>query len=157
MVDSAARSKIGALLLETGVVTKEQHDQAVAAQKEQGGELIDILFSLGHIDPQVVADFLQNRPSTVPIDFRQLELQPELVALLPAKLARKYEVVPIDSFAGALTLGSAAALPAEAVRELEDAVGSRVRTLRCHPEERAHRHRALLPTRGCGGTFGGGH
>ncbi len=50
--------KIGRILVDNKVITKEQLDEALKVQKKQGGLLGIILVEMGHLNPRLLADFI---------------------------------------------------------------------------------------------------
>ena len=62
-----------------------------------------------------------------PADLSNLEIRPDLIAAIPAELATKHRVLPIDKDGEVLTVGMVSHLDEDAVRELEAASGSSVK------------------------------
>ena len=135
LLRDAARRRIGQLLRAAGRISQEELDQAVALQKKQGGEIIDVLFSMGCLQPNELLDFLLTLPGLGPADFSHLDIGPELIGLIDGQTAHQYQIVPIDRYGNTVVLGCVS-LPGDTERErLEEMLGARVQLLRCTPED----------------------
>ncbi|HPA04436.1 MAG TPA: HDOD domain-containing protein [Candidatus Hydrogenedentes bacterium] len=135
LLRDAARRRIGQLLRAAGRISQDELDQALAIQKKQGGEIIDVLFSMGCLQPNELLDFLLTLPGLGPADFCHLDIGPELIGLISGETARAYQVIPIDRYGRTVVLGCAT-VPDDAEREkLEETVGAHVQLLRCAPED----------------------
>jgi HD-like signal output (HDOD) protein len=130
-----ARRRIGQLLLDGGIVSSQQFDEALGVQSEHGGEVLDILFARGGLDPTTFLDFLLTCPSIMPNELSLFEIPADVVGLLPAPLAHKHSVVPLQQADDALTLGVMSVLSLEVQQELETALGVPVVSLKCRPED----------------------
>ncbi len=129
------KNRVGHMLLEAGKISKEEHAEAMMVQKEKGGDLIDILFSLDYLEPKVLLDFLVNYQGEVSTDLIHLEIRRGLISLLPAALAQKHKVVPIDKIGKVILLGAVAPLDETSRPELEEACGFSIKTLICQPQD----------------------
>ncbi|MFO7976333.1 MAG: HDOD domain-containing protein, partial [Candidatus Hydrogenedentota bacterium] len=135
LLRDAAKRRIGQLLRAAGRISEEELDQALAIQKERGGEIVDVLFSMGCLQPNELLDFLLTLPGLGDADFSHLDIGPELIGLISAETARAYQVVPIDRYGNTVMLGCVA-LPSDAERqELEKLLDAHVQLLRCTRED----------------------
>ena len=71
----AMKKRVGKLLLKAGLITQGHYDAAVEIQEETEAELIDILFSLGAVEPNAFMDFLLTYPGVLPTDLKDLEIE----------------------------------------------------------------------------------
>ncbi len=86
--------RLGEMLIRAGKITKEQLEQALAFQKEHGGKLGEILLKLGFIkDESVIQEFLAKQLNIGTIKLDDLELDPDVVNLIPVDIARKFNVI----------------------------------------------------------------
>jgi type IV pilus assembly protein PilB len=84
--------QLGKLLIEEGMVDQAQLDEALASQKREGGKLGSTLVKLGFLTEEALYYFLSVQ---LDLEFVEvLELQPDMVRLIPATVANKYGVVP---------------------------------------------------------------
>lgn len=131
----STKKRVGKLLLKAGLITDGQYDAALEIQQETGAELIDILFSLGAVEPNAFMDFLLTYPGVLPSDVRDLEIDAEVLERVPAELARSLEVVPVDLLGDVLTLAAKAPLSEDAEARLADASGLQLKVLLCAPSD----------------------
>ncbi len=129
------KKRIGELLIEAEIITKEQLDKALAIQKSDGGKVVEILINLGYLDTGKVAQFLASQPGIPSIDISNYSVQNDVLALIPRDFALKNEVFPIDKLGKLLTVGMAFPLDAATIKKLEEMTGLRVKALLCRPED----------------------
>ena len=125
------RKRIGELLVEDGVVTPDQIDEALAVQKDRGGKLVEALINLGYLTPDAFANFVSHRRGIPSIDLSQYDVPEELCSLIPREFALANEVFPIDRLGKLLTVGMAMPLDVETIEELAVATGLKVKALLC--------------------------
>ncbi len=97
--DSAPKHRgvrIGDLLKTHGLATEEQIEEAVAAQKSTGKKLGHTLVDLGHVHERDLATVLADQLGLEVVDLRHLELDPDLVALLPENSARSLHAIVVQ-------------------------------------------------------------
>ena len=139
----AMKKRVGKLLLSAGLITQGQYDAAVEIQEESGAEIIDILFSLGAVEPHAFMEFLVSYPGVLPSDVKELEIEGDLLDKVPGDLARLFNVVPVDIHRDILTLAAKTPLSADEEKQLEQVSGHRVKVLLCDPgdvEKVLHRY-----------------
>lgn len=88
--------KIGQMLLNSGLITREQLEQALRKQREEGGRIGYNLVKMQAISEDDLNDYLarQHRIESVNID--EIEIDEDVINLIPGDIARRYEVVPIQ-------------------------------------------------------------
>ncbi len=88
--------KLGEMLLKAGKITKEQLEHALREQKEHGGKLGEVLLRLGYIkDENIINEFLAKQLNIGTIKLDDLELDPEVVNLIPLDIAQKFNVIAV--------------------------------------------------------------
>ncbi|HEY1738744.1 MAG TPA: GspE/PulE family protein [Acidimicrobiia bacterium] len=87
--------RIGELLEQRGLVTAEQIDQAVEAQRGTGKRLGRTLVELGLVHERDLATALAEQVGLEVVDLRHSDLDVELAKLLPESLARELHAVPV--------------------------------------------------------------
>ena len=87
--------RIGELLEQRGLVTAEQIDQAVEAQRGTGKRLGRMLVELGFVHERELATALAEQVGLEVVDLRHTELDVELAKQLPESLARELHAVPV--------------------------------------------------------------
>ena len=97
-------SRVGDLLVKTGLITSEQLDEATEQQKAQGGTLGSHLVNMGLISEE---DFVQTISDQYRIPVVQLEdydIDEDVISLIPQNVAQKHSVLPLLKKASSLTV-----------------------------------------------------
>lgn len=88
------KRKLGELLVERGLVTVDQLQQALAEQENSGGRLGSIMVRMGFIDEQELLRFLSLYYDVPQVNLRETPIDREAVSLLSADKARQWNVLP---------------------------------------------------------------
>ena len=89
------RRRLGELLVERGLITSEQLETALAAQKkEEHGRIGSILVQLGYISEEELLKFLSLFYDVPQVDLRHTPISAEALCLLSAEKARACGVLP---------------------------------------------------------------
>lgn len=89
--------RLGAWLLSRGKISEDQLQRALQHQQFFGGRLGSSLIKLGHIDEDVLGAYLSDVAGAPYAPPSRLDaVPPEVVALVPARLASQYRVVPLE-------------------------------------------------------------
>ncbi|WP_243305230.1 hypothetical protein [Geothrix oryzisoli] len=88
--------RLGELLVESGLITPAQLQSAITHQKIARGRLGSNLVALGYITEEVLMDFLSHQAGVPQMDVRNLEVPPEVLKLVPYRLADQFTVLPIS-------------------------------------------------------------
>lgn len=102
-----ASRRLGDLLVADGLITDEQLGRALAAQKGTNEKLGSILLRLDLIDEERLIGFLSRQYGVPAITLSQLDIDPDVLRLVPAGIAKKYEVLPVRREGSSLTLAMA--------------------------------------------------
>ena len=89
--------RIGELLVQEKKITPQQLDEALLEQKRQGAKkrIGAVLVERGFVDEKTLTDCLSKHFGLPLVELSRLELDPALLALVPAQIARKYEILPL--------------------------------------------------------------
>lgn len=87
---------IAEMLLEKGLLTKEQLDTALALQKTTDKKIGQILVELGYIKEDKLLSLLAQQLGLELIDLKTYPLQPELIKLLPEFYARHFRALILN-------------------------------------------------------------
>ena len=99
--------RLGDLLVADGLITPEQLSKALGEQKGSTEKLGSILIKLGFINEEQLIGFLSRQYGVPSITLSQLEIDPEVLKLVPAPIAKKYEVLPVRRMGNSLALAMA--------------------------------------------------
>ena len=98
--------RLGDLLVKEKVITPEQLEQAVKAQKDSGGKerLGSILVKMGMLNDEDVTNFLSRQYGVPAINLEYFEIDPAVVKLIPQDTAKRYQILPLSRVGSALTI-----------------------------------------------------
>ena len=129
MQSKSAGPRIGEMLVEAGLVSDEQVNEALKMQQEQGGKTVGNLIALGYLEPSDFLGFLSSRPGIAVIDLLNYIIPRQVIDLIPAEFALKHEIVPIDKMGKQLTVGMVCPLDSRTIDELAEITGLTIRPL----------------------------
>lgn len=130
-----AQEPIGQLLIDAGLITEAQLQDALSKQQKEGGKTFEILLALGHLDKDELHAFLSRQPGIAAIDLSRCNISPDLIKLVPKKLAIENLVLPIDQLGKLLTVAMACPLDIATIGVLERATGLKVKAMLCRLED----------------------
>jgi type IV pilus assembly protein PilB len=96
--------RLGDLQVAEGLITAEQLRQALGEQKGKADKLGSILVRLGSISEEQLIGFLSRQYGIPSITLSNLDVDHETLRLVPAHIAKKYEVLPVKRIGSTLTL-----------------------------------------------------
>jgi type IV pilus assembly protein PilB len=96
--------RLGDLLVAEGLITAEQLRQALGEQKGKADKLGSILVRQGALSEEQLIGFLSRQYGIPSITLANLDVDGETLRLVPAHIAKKYDVLPVKRIGGTLTL-----------------------------------------------------
>jgi type IV pilus assembly protein PilB len=96
--------RLGDLLVREGLIDNEQLARALQEQKGSNDKLGSILVKLSFVTEENLIAFLSRQYGIQSITLSQLDIDPEVLKLVPEQIARKYEVLPVKLQGNTLTL-----------------------------------------------------
>ncbi|MEW6455733.1 MAG: type IV-A pilus assembly ATPase PilB [Acidobacteriota bacterium] len=96
--------KLGDFLLKEKLITKEQLDIALEYQKKNGIKLGSALLKLGFVTEDEIINVLSKQYGYPAINISKFDVEPEIIKLIPADVARKYIILPIHRIGTILTV-----------------------------------------------------
>lgn len=99
--------KLGQMLVKAGVITREQLESALNSQREQGGRLGYNLVRMKLISEEDLNSYLARQNRIEAINIEKMAIDPEVLQLVPAKLAIRYEVIPVERVGKTLVVAMA--------------------------------------------------
>jgi chromosomal replication initiator protein DnaA len=112
------RKKLGQILVEAGVVTPGQLEEALKKREQTGGFLGKILVDLGYIESQGLISFLVKQCKIPHINLSDYEISEPILKLLPEEVCLRYHLLPIDKLGKILTVAMVDPLDIEALEEI---------------------------------------
>jgi type IV pilus assembly protein PilB len=99
--------RLGDLLVADGLLTAEQLKKALAEQKGSPEKIGSVLIRLNYINDEQLIGFLSRQYGVPSITLGQLDIDSDVLKLVPAPIARKYEVIPVRRMGNSLALAMA--------------------------------------------------
>ena len=96
--------KLGDLLLRAKLITPDQLDAALKSQREEGGKLGEALVRVGAVSDSAITETLSQQFGVPSIDLGSFEIDPNVIKIVPAEVARKYGVLPVNKTGATLTI-----------------------------------------------------
>ncbi len=96
--------RLGELLVRRNIITPEQLKKAFEEQKSNGSRLESTLVKLGYIKEDELLSFLSAQYRVPSIKLSKVEVNPGVIKLIPASIAKKHFVVPTNRMGVKLTL-----------------------------------------------------
>jgi len=112
------RARLGEMLVQEGVVTNGQLEEALKLQKDQGGFLGNALVSLRYIDQNTLVSFLVKQCKIPHISLLDYNVDDELFRLIPKELCLKHLCIPIDQLGKILTVAMVNPFDADALESV---------------------------------------
>jgi type IV pilus assembly protein PilB len=89
--------ELGKMLVKAGKITEVQLQKALEMQKNGAGKLGEILVKIGAItDENIISEFIGKQLNIGAIRLTDVELNPEIVKLIPQDIARKFNVIAVS-------------------------------------------------------------
>ena len=97
-------SRLGELLVRNQMISDDQLAKAVTEQKREGIRLGAALIKLGYVQEHDLASFLSKHYGVPSIDLKEFDVDPAVIKLIPAEVAQKYQLLPINRAGSTLIL-----------------------------------------------------
>ncbi len=100
-------SRLGELLVKEQLITPLQLRRAVDSQRGSGGRLGHELTKLGYIDENELTSFLSKQYGVPSVNLSDIELDPDVLKLLPKEVVTRHQVVPVNRSGNTLIVAMA--------------------------------------------------
>jgi type IV pilus assembly protein PilB len=95
---------LGEILVQRKKITREQLDGALAAQKEKGGFLGEVLVGFGLLDERDIVVALVIQCGLPYIAVNKYTIDPQIVRLIPKDVAQKEKIIALDRIGDVLSV-----------------------------------------------------
>jgi type IV pilus assembly protein PilB len=99
--------RLGELLVKRNYITPDQLKRALDEQKLKGGRLESNLVRLGYIKEDELLSFLSAQYRVPSVKISKMEINPNVIKLIPSSISKKYFIIPINRIGPKLTLAMA--------------------------------------------------
>lgn len=130
-----AKKLLGQVLRENNLVTEEQLRAALEEQQRTGKFLGRTLVDLHFIDEKALRRVLSIQSGTEFIDLNETQVMPEVIAKIPAAVAKTYQILPIRFEEDTIVVAVSDVLNEFVQENLRFIVGQKVRTVLADPKD----------------------
>jgi type IV pilus assembly protein PilB len=99
--------RLGELLTKASLITQDQLKEALRVQKETGGKLGETLIKLNFVSEEDITECLSQQFGVPSINLAHFEIDPSVIKLIPADVARKYNILPVNKTGATITIAMA--------------------------------------------------
>ncbi|MBD3332880.1 type II secretion system protein GspE [candidate division GN15 bacterium] len=110
--------RIGDILIDRGLITNEQIQQALAVQRESNMKLGEVLVDEGFITSDELVDAISERLNVPKITLDNVFVDPDVLSILPLELVKRHQLLPVFKIGDTLTVAMADPLDFIAVDEV---------------------------------------
>ena len=114
------------MLVEEGLITQEQLEDALKLQRKQSGKLGEILVSQGIVTAEDMAEVYSIQMNLPLVDLKKNTAQADALKLVPEDMARKYTLVPFSIVNDALVVVMAYPDNIRAIRDVRAQTAKRI-------------------------------
>jgi type IV pilus assembly protein PilB len=99
--------RLGELLTKAGLISQDQLKEALKVQKESGSKLGETLIRLSFVTEEDITECLSQQFGVPSINLSHFEIDPSVIKLIPADVARKYNILPVNKTGATITIAMA--------------------------------------------------
>ncbi|HEY5610494.1 MAG TPA: type IV-A pilus assembly ATPase PilB [Thermoanaerobaculia bacterium] len=96
--------RLGELLIKANLITQDQLKESLKVQKDSGSKLGETLIKLGFISEEDITECLSQQFGVPSINLAHFEIDPGVIKLIPADVARKYNILPVNKTGATITI-----------------------------------------------------
>ena len=129
------RMSLGEVLLKEDFISKEDLKKAQQYQKQNGGNLPNILIKLGLVTEEQLVIGLGKQVGIPHVKLDNYKLDPEVMEILPEDVIRREKVIPLAKSGNSLTIATADPLNVLIIDSLRERTGYAIQTIAATPTE----------------------
>src|SRR3989338_9196332 len=120
------KERLTKIFIDKNLIKEEDLEKARSVQKEKGGSLGDILVNLGLISKNELMVALSQELGIPPINLSRYKIDPQVIKLIPKKIARHYKILPISKMKDVLMVAMADPLNIFAIDDVKALTGFKI-------------------------------
>jgi type IV pilus assembly protein PilB len=120
------KKRLGDLLVENGIISQEQLEEALIEQRRSKRRLGDSLISQGYITEQQLIEVLEFQLGIPHVNLFKYQIDPAITQIIPESMAKRYQVLPFMKEGGKLMVAMADPLDYFAIEDLRMTTGFRI-------------------------------
>lgn len=114
------------MLVENGIISEEQLQEALVDQRKTKRKLGDLLISQGYITEQQLIEVLEFQLGIPHVSLHKYHIDPAITQIIPESMAKRYQVLPFLKEGGKLMVAMADPLDYFAIEDLRMSTGFRI-------------------------------
>lgn len=118
MANRVNSKQLGELLVEAGLITRDQLNHALEVQKDKGGLIGQVIVDLRYVSEEAIAQAITAQYGFPYLPLESYEIDPEIVKIVPKNVAIQYCLIPVDKIGNNLTIAMANPLNSQAVEDI---------------------------------------
>src|SRR5258708_4688263 len=122
-------------LLEKGLLTREQLDEAIALQQSGGLRLDRAIVQLGFLSERQLLELMAKELHLPFMSLEGIEIGPDVLRMLPSKIVYRKRLVPISRENGTLNVATSDAFDLYAFDDLRLITGLKIQPVLASPDE----------------------
>ncbi len=103
-MELSLRDRLTKILIDAKLITYEDLLKAITVQKDRGGTLGETLVNLGHISKDQLMLAISQGLGIPPINLSRYKVDPNILRLIPPKIAKHYQIIPLSKIGNTLTV-----------------------------------------------------
>lgn len=123
---ASLKERLTEILIHNKLITKDELNKALEVQKEKGGRLSDIIVGLKFVKENELISTLSEGLGLPLIDLKRFKIDAEIVKLIPAEIARHYQIIPVSKMGDTVTLAMADPLNIFAIDHVKNLTGYKI-------------------------------
>jgi type IV pilus assembly protein PilB len=117
------KEKILKIFIDKHLLKEADLEKALKVQREKGGSLSDILVELGLISRDELMVALSQELGIPPINLSRYKIDPNVIKLIPKKIAKRYQIIPISKMSNTLVVAMVDPLNIFAIDDIKAITG----------------------------------
>ncbi|SEU14678.1 GspE/PulE family protein [Paenibacillus sp. NFR01] len=120
------KKRLGDLLVENGIISQEQLEEALVEQRKSKRKLGDLLITQGYITEQQLIEVLEFQLGIPHVSLFKYQIDPAITQIIPESMAKRYQVLPFMKEGSKLMVAMADPLDYFAIEDLRMSTGFRI-------------------------------
>ena len=129
------KKRLGEILIEGGLLTRRQLEEALPFQKKSGLKLGQFLVREGIVSETQIVDMVSNQLNLRKYTSGNYQVDTELSNVIPAEMAFRYQAVPLKKTGLLLTIAMTDPMDINAVDAIEVYTNNEVETIICTEQD----------------------
>lgn len=123
------------ILVQQKKVSQKEYERIVKAQQKSGKSFFQVLVDERIMDEKEIVRWLSEVMDVPVFHLRAYQIDPEVIKLLPQKMAERYEAIPVARAGSFLTLATPKPIDLVALDDIEEITGCKIRLVFSAPSE----------------------